>query len=144
MLTFLPELEMSTDCDEDRLGIHSQIAEGTEFLLDVRVVAGIASAVEHLEPGDGAQADLSKLKGLRCRTLECRLIGEQQPAYAHAWSSLIAFQSTVRCSPASAALCRSRRLFASASARSRCSESCPACARRSNSSLRSLTSGQRL
>ena len=80
VLTFFPELPVGANSGEDRLGIHSQVSESGEVLLDVGVVARTPRAVEHFEPGHRAETYLPELKRLGCRSLECRLVGQQQAA----------------------------------------------------------------
>jgi hypothetical protein len=77
VLTFSPELPMGSDSCEDRLGIHPQVSESREALLDVGVVARTPRAVEHLDPGHRAKTYLAELERLGCRSLQCRLIGQQ-------------------------------------------------------------------
>ncbi|HEX3519745.1 MAG TPA: hypothetical protein VHT29_12010 [Solirubrobacteraceae bacterium] len=80
VLTFLPELPVGANSGEDRLGIHPQVSESGEVRLDVDVVARTPRAVEHLEPGHRAKTYLPELKRLGCRSLEGRLISQQQAA----------------------------------------------------------------
>jgi hypothetical protein len=77
---FLPELPVGRHRGQDRLGVDPQIAKGGQSLLDIGVVAGTASAVEHLDLHDRAHANLPELECLRGGSLQCRLVSEQQAA----------------------------------------------------------------
>lgn len=99
----LSELSMSSDGDRNRLGVYAQLTERGEERLDLLVLLRRTGAVEHLQAHDRAQANLSKLECAGRGPFQRGLVSKQQLAQFHAWSSLIASQSTVRRRPASAA-----------------------------------------
>ena len=140
-------LSCSRDCD--RLGVCPQFVERVELVFEPLECSRGASAVQHLESRDCAEARLSELRIDFRRAHERGLVQKEPPlarggTQRHARSESNRSTSTSDRTRLSAACVRLRRSSTSGRTASSPSALPPSSARRSSSTLRSEISGQRL